>query len=282
MDRSMMTAAVTMNQLQQGLDLIANNLANLNTNGYKSRSATFSSLLAQNMTRQPDETVNLGRLSPLGIRLGTGARVADTRLKMDQGSIRTTGRALDFALTQPDLFFTVSTTGQEGLATTTTGFTRDGAFYLQPDANNPRFLNLVTASGQFVLDENGNRIRIPGDYAEIHVDPTGEVSYETRGGQNVTVGRLGIVQILRPQLLEAQGDNVFVLPDLQALGLVVGDVIGPNIANQPVVQQGALESSNVDLSEEMTKMMTLERSYEFNARSLSVADDMLGLINNLR
>lgn len=274
MDRTMMTSATTMAQLQKGIDLISNNISNLSTTGYKSRSATFQSLLFQNMTDQPDKNQNLGRVTPLGIREGNGARLSDTQMDMSVGALNPTGRPLDLALTNADHFFTIGSGDAPR-------YTRDGTFYLSPDATNPNTMNLTTANGQFVLDQNGNPVQIPAHFEDINIDAAGKVTYTMPGGGKGTAGELGIVDIKRPQLLEAQGDNTFTLPNLASLGLTQNDVLAPN-NGALVVRQGFLESSNVDLSDQMTNLMTMERAYQFNARSLRVGDDMMNLINQLK
>ena len=275
MDRSMISSAVAMAQIQKSIDLIANNMSNLSTTGYKSRNASFSSLLFQNMKIQPDKDFNLGDASPLGIREGTGAHVSDTQLVMEQGTLVQTERTLDLALTQPDRFFTVATPGKAP------HYTRDGTFYLSPDAANPNVMNLVTASGQFVIGANGGKIQLPSQFDKVIFTADGQVQYKTQGGQTVNAGVLGIVAVKHPQLLQAQGDNTFTLPNLAALGLTQAEVMGPN-GGAAVVRQGALEQSNVDMSEQMANLMTMERAYQFNARSLSIGNDMMGLINQLK
>lgn len=280
MDRSMISAAVTMNQLQKGLDVVANNLSNLSTNGYKSRSASFSELLYQNLTNQPDQDQNLGRLTPIGLRMGSGARLSDTQMDTSMGALKQTDRALDVALLKPDQFFQVSVRDDNGGYHTR--YTRDGAFYLQPDANNPNKMNIVTASGAFVLGRNGQPLQIPSDTESITINQTGHIQATLRDGRNIQVGDIGVVAIKRPQLLQALGDNMLGFPDLAPLGLNLNDVVTPAGATETAVRQGMLEGSNVDLSREMTNMMMMERAYQFNAKAISVADDMQGLVNGLR
>jgi flagellar basal-body rod protein FlgG len=142
-------------------------------------------------------------------------------------------------------------------------------------------MNLVTADGSFVLDKNGGRIQIPANFDDITFDASGNVNYTLPGGGKGTAGQLGIVAINRPQLLEAQGNNTFMMPNLAALGLTQTNVMQPN-GGAAVVRQGALEQSNVDMGEQMTKLMTMERAHQFNARSLRVGDDMMNLINQLK
>src|SRR5690554_1476060 len=129
MSRAMIQAAVTMNQLQNKLDVIGNNLANSQTTGYKSREADFSSLLTQQINNVTDQQNAEGRLTPDGIRIGSGAGLGSTNINLEMGAVRETGRELDVALLQPNHFFQIEVTEN---GETETRFTRDGAFFLQP------------------------------------------------------------------------------------------------------------------------------------------------------
>lgn len=280
MNRSLITSSVTMAQLQKGIDLVANNLSNVSTTGYKSRDASFSNLLVQSLENQPDKTKSLGRVTPLGIRMGTGARVSDTSLNMAQGTIKQTDRPLDLALTKANRFFTVQVVGAEGNAETR--YTRNGTFYLQPDPQNNNIMNLVTSDGYFVLDNSGNRIQLPSSFKALHINQTGQISLEFANGVTRDEVQLGVVEAKRPQLFIAMGDNTFSLPNLSALGLTTGNVLSTVTGGDRGIQQGALESSNVDMTKQMTDLMTLERAYQFNARAVSITNDMMGLVNSLR
>jgi flagellar basal-body rod protein FlgG len=278
MDSSMITSAVTMGQIQQKIDLIANNLSNAGTNGYKSRDSEFTALLSQQIQNLPPKADSAGRLTPTGIRMGTGAAISDTQLNMAQGAIKKTDRALDLALTDPHHFFQVSVVGSDG--TTSVQYTRDGTFYLSPGSGNGA-RQLVDAAGNYVLDANGSKINIPANLSDIKFHENGAIDGKLPNGQTVSIGTLGLVNISRPQLLQAQGGNLFTLPNLQALGLQTANVI--QTANgQGSVMQGALEGSNVDTSKELTDLIGIQRAYQFNARALSISDQMMGLINNLR
>ena len=129
MNRSMITASNTLAQIQHQIDLIGNNMANVDTNGYKRSEASFNDLLVQQMNNQPDKAKEIGRLTPLGIRHGNGAKLSQAQLVLAQGALKTTGRNLDVALTKENLFFTVNVQDQNG---SSTRFTRDGAFHISP------------------------------------------------------------------------------------------------------------------------------------------------------
>ena len=271
MNRAAINAAVTMGQLQQKLNTIANNLANANTNGFKRRETTFANLLVQQINNQPVAGREVGRQTPDGIRSGSGAAIAATTLRSELGAIKQTDRMLDVALTREGLFFQVDHHGQ-------VEYTRDGAFYLTP-SENPNLLNIVASDGSFLLGQDGP-IEIPADYRDIVISDDGEITVRLQNDAVVNVGQIQLVQVNRPQLLRAVGNNRFTAPDPQT-GIALADVLEA-VEGLPVFSQGSLESANVDISREMTNLLETQRHYQFNARSLSIADDMMGLVNQLR
>jgi flagellar basal-body rod protein FlgG len=273
MNQSMISAAVTMGQLQQKLDTISNNMANSTTNGYKRREVQFSDLLFQQMESKALNPTEDGRLTPNGIRLGSGARVSSTAVSLESGTLQQTGRSLDVALTQPGLFFQIQTTDNNGGEVVQ--YSRDGAFYLSPSAGNPEEMELVTSEGNRVMGVNGP-ITIPADHNKISIGQNGQVSVTLNNGAVVESGQLALVNIIRPQLMLAVGQN-FQAPQDIPLNQVIEEAGAGNF-----VQQGALESSNVNISTEMTELIQTQRSYQFNARSLTIADQMMGLVNGLR
>lgn len=279
MNGSMITASVSMGQIQKKIDTIGNNLANLDTNGYKSREVQFSSLLVGQMDNLPGEDNQIGRLTPDGIRLGYGAGVGETNLNLAPGHITQTDRELDVAISEPSQFFQIESVDDNGRSNRV--YTRDGAFYLQPDDTNPNVLNLVTKDGNFVLGEAG-RIQVPARFDKIAINEHGEINVTLNDGTSAAGGRLSTVNILRPQLMKSLSDNQFSLPDLAEQNLNQTDILQTVGANATTVQQGFLEKSNVDLTQEMTQLIGAQRSYQFNARAISIADETLGLINSIR
>jgi len=273
-NRIMINATNTLGQLQKQLDVISNNLANADTNGFKSREATFSDLLVQQFQNQLHPNREMGRMTPEGIRLGTGAKLAQTKMNTKLGPIQTTGRSLDLALTNENQYFKVlvQENGREEIR-----FTRNGAFYLSPVNGNQ--VMLVTAEGYPVLDEQNRPVQFNGQSGQnVTVDKTGRLS--VGGGQAVN---LGIVSVERPQYLEQKGNNLLGLPadSTVAIGEVARDLTGA-LRSEISVQQGALEKSNVDISKEMTDMINVQRSYQFQSRSVTLGDQMMGLVNSLR
>lgn len=279
--RSMITAANTMAQLQQQLDVISNNIANSNTVGFKRRETSFGELLAQQFMDLPRDEAP--RLTPNGLRHGVGARLAATNIVLKQGALMKTDRPLDIALTKEGQFFRVLLQGENGAQQI--GYTRAGAFYLTPSAGNPNVLMLVTSDGHPVLDENNAPIWVPNGYKGIAISDNGTMTVTAPDGRVIRRVNIGVTTILRPQLLQSVGNNILTLPNLNALNVnaagVAVNMIG-NLRAQIGMMQGALEQSNVDLGTELTDMMITERSYQFNARSISISDQMLGLINGIR
>jgi len=265
-------ASVTMNQIQQQIDLIANNLANMQTPGYKARSAEFSSLLFQNINNLSAQENLENRQTPDGIRVGVGARLGSANANFQIGVAQTTERSLDVMLTNENHFFQVQNNEQDEVQ-----YTRDGAFYLQPINENT--VMLITKDGHPVVGVNGP-IQINGNIDSIQISQNGAVSV-SRDGQEEIVGTIAVSEITQPRLLESIGDNLFRLPNLAELGLNLGDIVQiPQTAD--VMESGTLEMANVNLAEQMTQLMTAQRAYQFNARSITMADQMQGLINQIR
>lgn len=279
MNRIMLNGTNTMNQLQKQLDLISHNVANVDTVGYKQRSASFQELLAQQSINQPLSQYDnqTARQSELGIRVGSGSGLSKTQLHLTQGPMKATDRMLDFALTMEDQFFTVQVTenGQ-----TSTQFTRNGVFYLSP-INNAEVM-LVTSEGHPVLDSDEQPIILPENVKEVKLQESGILSAVMTDGQAIA-RELGVAEVIRPQMLEARPGSLYALPlaNVADPEAVVGYIQGA--ARQDIrMQQGVLEQSNVDLASEMTELTLMQRSYQFNAKSVQFADQMMGLVNGLK
>ncbi|MDM5292439.1 flagellar hook-basal body protein [Peribacillus simplex] len=282
MNRTMMTATNTLNQLQSKIDQISNNISNVDSTVYKKTQTSFNDLLTQSFNNQPSETKEKGRLTAPGIRQGTGAKISQSQLVLSQGSLKTTDRNLDAAFTSEDQFFTVSVQDGKGV---NTRLTRDGAFYLSPNANDQDQMVLVTSAGHQVLDENGDPILIDGNVRDIKISKNGFLTVDTEEYGKKSFG-LGIVSIKKPQFLERLGGNLLGLPEnINELGVTDDDIMTAltgDSRNQIAIRQGTLESSNVDLSEEMTDLINVQRSYQFQSRAVTMADQMSGLINGIR
>jgi flagellar basal-body rod protein FlgG len=277
--RTMHTATNTLSQLQTQLDNISQNITNSNTTGYKSKQANFSEMLYQQFDNEKFDRAQ--RNTPVGIRYGVGAQISQIQANQKQGSLQQTARDLDFSLTKPNQYFNVLM--QDG-DTTRTAYTRNGAFYVSPTADG--IVMLVNSDGNPVADENGNAITFPDDATGFTMNADGTLNVSYANGQALNFG-LAITTIQKPQVMESlQGGTYIGLPaDLQGLGYteaeILTDLRGVNRA-QVGIEQGTLEMSNVDLSKEMTNLISTQRSYQFNTRAVSIADQMLGLINSIR
>ena len=276
MIRTMNTAANTLGQLQIQLDTISNNIANSNTVGYKTKQANFQELLYQQFNNdEQDPTV---RQSPVGIRYGVGAHVSQIQSNENQGSLQLTGRNLDFAFTQSNQYFNVAM--QDG----STAYTRQGNFYMSPQGDGTNVL--VTGDGYPVLSANGTSITFPEGVSGFTMSEAGTLNVDYADGQVIQFD-LAVTQITKPQVMEHLNNGAYIsVPDnLQELGYAEGDVLtelqGLN-RNEVSMQIGTLESSNVDVSKEMTDLIAAQRSYQFNSRAITLADQMLGLINGIR
>ncbi|RIW36108.1 flagellar hook-basal body protein [Bacillus salacetis] len=278
MNRTMISATNTLNQLQKQMDTIGHNLANSDTNGYKRRESMFSELLFQQVNNQKaDRDIN-GRMTPAGIRQGVGAKLSQSEINLAQGSLKSTGRNLDFALTARNQFFKVLVQGEDGAKVR---FTRDGAFYANPAGNGE--MMLVNGQGHAILDENDDFIT----FTEAEMN-----SQDIRLGENgqLTIAgvpfNLGIVTIEKPQFMEQAGQNLLGLPDdLQGLGVTEDEILtnmNGALRNNIGLAQSTLEGSNVDIGKEMTDMLNVQRAYQFQSRSISMADQMMGLVNGIR
>lgn len=277
--RTMITATNTMSQLQSQMDIIGNNLANSNTHGYKAKDVKFQELLYQQFNN--DKLDKVDRQSPVGIRYGVGASLAQASMNWKQGSLQSTGRDLDFAFQEPKQYFNVlMPDGENGQQT---AYTRQGAFYVSPMENGN--LMLVTGDGYPVADAAGQAITIPENVSSFSVNESGVLTANYPDGSTVQ-RELAVSVLQKPQLMEQLSETYIALPNnLAELGVNAQDVIidlqGAERGEIALTNQ-VLEMSNVDMSKEMTELMTAQRSYQFSARSISIADQMLGLINGIR
>nr|WP_184665036.1 flagellar hook-basal body protein [Texcoconibacillus texcoconensis] len=276
----MINSAVSLGQLQHQLDTTGNNIANSGTTGFKRSEVTFRDLLTQQVNNQSADEYEVGRQTPNGIRVGSGSAVDQINKQMEQGSIQQTDRELDIALTEEGHFFELAP-DEDGERR----FTRDGAFYFSPNPDNEDESFIVNQNGEYVESVEGGPIAVPNNYEEFSISSNGtiEVTVADEDGETEAedLGQLQLVEITRPELLEANSENVLQFADLDELELGIGDVL-EEAAGTDIFQQGALEMSNVDLGKEMTDMLNAQRAYQFNSRALEMTDEMQGLVNNLR
>ncbi|WP_423408439.1 flagellar hook-basal body protein [Heyndrickxia sp. MSNUG] len=281
MNRTMITATNTLSQLQKQMDMISHNMANIDTAGYKRREASFTDLLVQEFRNQPNDALERNRQTPFNVRQGTGARLGQTQLVLTQGSLKSTGRDLDTAFTAEGQFYRVMVQNENG--GTSLNLTRNGALYLSPISDNETML--VNSDGHAILDENNQPVTITGNVKSYKINETGNFSAERYDGTSQEVN-LGVVLVKKPQFLEQKGGNLLGLPaNLNGLGVTEGEILTEltgTLRNQVSIQQGVLEQSNVDMSKEMTDLINVQRGYQFHAKTITLADQMLGLVNGIR
>lgn len=259
---------------QSNLDVIANNLANINTNGFKTSRARFYDLIYQRMPVNgqlgPDPSAVSTDPAALGGRnlldvVGTGVRVADTERSFEMGNLVHDGEPLHAAI-QGEGFFVVRT-ADGGAA-----YTRDGGF------ERDQVGRLVTKNGDVVLPET----RIPPDAREVRIDQDGliyaRLAAPTGEDVEVQLGEIQLARFTNAQGLAAVGGNVYLATEASGPALVGY----PGDEGYGAIAGGAVEGSNVDVGEQMTTMLMSQRAYALNARALQTLDEMLGLANNLR
>lgn len=269
MNRSMTTALNTMNQLQKQFDIISHNVSNAQTTGFKSRDVSFSDLLVQEVRNQSTIDREVGRLSPLGIRQGNGAKIAKAAIILKQGALQQTGRTLDIAFTKPEHFLKVQV-GEE------VQFTRNGALYLTPAEGDN--VMLVTQDGHPVLDEENNAIIFSNQLTQYRINEQG--IFEASGDNLVNTFALGVISVNNPQFMEQKGNNLIGLP--QDVEVEIEQIYVDAVRDEVGIEQRMLESSNVDLGKELTNMLMVQRALQFQSRAISISDQMLGIVNNIR
>jgi flagellar basal-body rod protein FlgG len=260
--RSLSIAATGMLAQQMNVEVISNNIANMNTSGYKRQRAEFNDLLYQDMRRVGANSSEEGTIVPSGIQLGLGVKPAAVYRIAEQGSIQMTDNPLDVAVNGKGLFMIEMPNGE-------TGYTRAGSFQLSPDGD------LVTPDGYPVQPG----ITVPVDAVGITINANGEVWVDLDGQiQPQLVGQIEVARFPNEAGLRALGDNLFV--ETQASGQA--NVGVPGQAGFGSVLQGAVESSNVDMVKEITNMVAAQRAYEMNSKVISTSDEMMRSVTQMR
>jgi flagellar basal-body rod protein FlgG len=261
--RALRTAASGMYAQQVNIEVISNNIANVNTTGFKKNKAEFQDLMYQEVQIHPQTTPTPGiyQSSTNKIQVGNGVQTSSTQKIFLQGDISVTNNQLDVAI-QGDGFFQVRK--PDG----TFVYTRDGSFKMNAEGN------IVTSGGlilepEFSLDENALGISISRDgYVEV---------LET-GGEQFVLGNIELVRFVNPGGLKPLGDNLY--QETEASGAPILGTPGENGFGE--LHQGYLESSNVDIVEEMISMITAQRAYEMNSKTVKTVEEMMETANQLK
>jgi len=261
MIRSLNTAATGMAAQQNNMDVIANNIANVSTTGFKKARAEFEDLLYQTQ-KEPGSATGMNAYSPNGVQIGLGVKTGAVQKDFEIGNGIITKNPLDLQIEGSGFFQVLTPDGE-------IAYTRDGTFKKDPAGK--------------IVDKNGNtlqpQITIPPNIASIEISQAGEV--RVNSGNEVTpqqIGQIELANFVNPAGLKAVGKNLF-LPSPSS-----GQAISqrPGLNGTGYLAQGQLESSNVNIVDEMVNMITAQRAYETNSKVIQAADQMLQNVNNLK
>jgi flagellar basal-body rod protein FlgG len=256
---SLWVAKTGLEAQQTRMTVVSQNLANVNTTGYKRQRAMFEDLLYQNVVQSGGMTSQQTE-APTGLNIGTGVRVVSTDRQFTQGNIITTGNQLDLAINGRGFFEILLPDGSQA-------YTRDGTFQINADGE------LVTSSGYTVQPA----ITIPAGATSVTIGLDGVVSAVPPGQSDaVQVGTLQLTDFVNPAGLQPRGENLF--GETQASGPPEPGTPGLNGLGS--LMQGSLETSNVNVVEELVSMIETQRAYEMNSRAIETADQMLQHLTN--
>ncbi len=261
MDKTLRTAATGLSGQQRYVEIISNNMANINTTAFKKVRPEFEDLIYENI--KPAGGNRRYNVEPLNeVQIGTGTELADTKKIFSQGDITETNNQLDLAV-KGDGFFIVRKPDNSY------AYTRDGSFRVDRNGE------IVNSQGYYL--EPG--FNVPRDALELHVSRDGVVSVLLEGAmEEQTLGQLELARFINSGGLRAEGNNLFV--ETPASGQAFFEQ--PGLNNTGELIQYALESSNVDIVEEMVNMIVAQRAYEMNSKAVRTADQILGVASNLK
>lgn len=258
--RALSTAATGMVAQQNYLDLISNNIANVNTTGFKKSRAEFQDMLSQEV-RTPGAMINQGTFQPVGIEYGLGVKTAATTRVFSQGTAVSTDRNLDVAIQGEGFLQVMKSDG-------TLAYTRDGSLKLDAMGQ------LCTTDGYLVQPQ----ATIPPDAQEINITEDGNISVSIGANRSQTiVGTLQLARFQNPSGLLSIGHNLYI--ETAASGNPIQDTPGQN--GMGTLQQGFLEGSNVQIVEELIGLIKAERAFESNSKIITSSSDILKQTNNI-
>jgi len=260
--RALNIAATGMLAQQMNVEVISNNLANMNTTGFKRQRADFQDLLYQNLQRVGANSSDNGTILPSGIQLGVGVKTGAVYRITEQGNLTSTGNTYDMAVQGNGYFRVEMPSGEDG-------YTRAGSFQISPQGQ------IVTAKGYLVQPV----ITIPQGATDVSINENGEVQAKLAGQTAPqTVGQIELATFFNEAGLEAIGDNTF----METPSSGPANVGAPGTDGFGTVLQGFLETANVNAVQEITNLITAQRAYEMNAKVITAADEMMSTMSNLR
>lgn len=253
---------------QDKLDNISNNIANVNTDGYKKTDVSFRDLVYENLNRNgyPNSKESYN---------GTGVRTGEWSRDISQGNLSQTGENTDLAIDGQG-YFMIQLPDKNADGTYKTAFARNGSFNVDGEGN--------------IVDKNGNKLAITfisNSESDNHftqdsfkVDEKGRV-FNTIDGNEKEVGKINLYNVVSQDSLKSIGENLYVVDSQNINGIQV-PAEKPYLVQDPTIRQGYVELSNVDLTKEMTDMIVAQRAFEMNSKAMKTADDMWSMANNLR
>lgn len=260
--QSLSIAATGMMAQQLNVEVISNNIANMSTTGFKRQRAEFQDLLYQNLRRVGTNSSDSGTVVPAGIQVGLGVKTGSVYRIMSQGSFENTQNKLDVAIQGRGFFHVQMPSGEDA-------YTRAGSFQLSPDGQ------IVTADGYTVAPG----ITIPQDATDVTISADGQVQATIPGQTDAQiVGTLELATFQNESGLDPMGNNLF--QETTASGAAT--LGNPADTGFGSLQQGFLETSNVNAVNEITSLITAQRAYEMNAKIISASDEMMSVTSNVK
>ncbi len=257
--RAVHTAATGMEAMQTNLDNVANNLANVNTTGFKKSTAEFQDLFYETI-RAPGTQVSADTQAPTGVQVGVGVKTSSVHKVFEQGASKVTNNPLDLMINGEGFFSVQKENGE-------IAYTRDGSFKVDAQGR------ILTSSGYLMTPP----INIPPATASIGISPVGIVTAKDSKGIETQVGQIQLVNFMNASGLSALGGNLFQASEASGTPQQ-GTPGNGGIGN---IEQGHLEASNVNVVTEMVNMIQAQRAYEMNSKVMSAADQMLQVSNNV-
>ena len=259
MNHSLWVAKTGLDAQQTRMSVISNNLANVNTTGFKKSQAVFEDLIYQNLRVAGGQTSQQTRAAT-GLEVGTGVRLVATERDFTQGTLAQTDNALDVAINGRGFLQVLLPDG-------TSAYTRDGSLQLDAEGN------VVTASGYTVLPG----VSVPAEAQSLIIGQDGTVSIQLAGQASPQeIGVLTLADFVNPAGLAAMGENLL----LETAASGAPQIGAPGADGLGLLRQGALESSNVNVVEELVDMIETQRAYELNSKAIETSDQMLAYVNN--
>ncbi|MAD42672.1 MAG: flagellar basal body rod protein FlgG [Arcobacter sp.] len=261
MIRGLYTAATGMNAMQHQIDVTSNNIANVNTSGFKQDRAEFQDLMYETLNYTAGQTSQTSR-NPTGIDTGLGVRISGIQKNFSEGDLKLTSNTLDLAI-EGNGFFQITLPSGE------TAYTRNGAFKLNSEGT------IVNGNGY----ELSPQIVVPDNVTDVSVGTDGIVSAtDPSSGESQELGQIEIADFINPSGLTPLGESLYMQSDAS------GDVLTANPTTDQfgAIRQGMIELSNVKLVTEMVDLITAQRAYEANSKAITTTDSMLDTVNRLK